>query len=126
MKEICETCFLEIYHFLLRFTFLERLRHDVLEIAFRSLSFCLSKLEILKLNCTIVWPERDFVIPLLPNPKRFELAYDEDEDSALLHLISFIKESPCLRTPVLLIHMMMMMMILNVLLMLGYSVRGKF
>ncbi|XP_061993529.1 uncharacterized protein LOC133711390 [Rosa rugosa] len=84
--------------------FLERLRHDVLEIAFRSFSFCLSQLEIiLKLNCTIVWLERDFVIPLLPNLKRLELAFDEDEDCALLHLISFIKESPCLHTLVLLV-----------------------
>ncbi|KAM5576512.1 hypothetical protein ABKV19_007395 [Rosa sericea] len=75
----------------------------VLEIAFRSLSCCLSQLEILKLNYTIASCERDLVIPSLLNLKHLELAFDVDGNCALLHLASFIKESPCLHTLVLLL-----------------------
>ncbi|PRQ47943.1 putative F-box domain, leucine-rich repeat domain, L domain-containing protein [Rosa chinensis] len=72
---------------------------DFLEIAFLQLSCCLSQLEILKLS--YAWSKMDPVIPSLPDLKRLELVIDEDENFALLHLASFIKESPCMHTLVL-------------------------
>lgn len=47
------------------------------------------------------WSKMDPVIPSLPNLKRLELVIDEYENFALLHLASFIKESPCMHTLVL-------------------------
>ncbi|KAL6227343.1 hypothetical protein ACLB2K_001302 [Fragaria x ananassa] len=56
-------------------------------------------------NCPVLerlaWCERDPVIPKLPNLKRLELEFDDNDNYALLHLASFIKESPCLHTLVL-------------------------
>ncbi|PRQ47947.1 putative FBD domain-containing protein [Rosa chinensis] len=47
------------------------------------------------------WSKMDPVLPSLPNLKRLELVIDEYENFALLHLASFIKESPCMHTLVL-------------------------
>ncbi|KAL6227341.1 hypothetical protein ACLB2K_001300 [Fragaria x ananassa] len=58
------------------------------------LSCCLSQLEILKINYMISWAETDS----LPNLKCLELAFDEDNNYALLHIAFFIKQTPCLHT----------------------------
>nr|XP_011464183.1 PREDICTED: F-box/LRR-repeat protein At3g58900-like isoform X2 [Fragaria vesca subsp. vesca] len=68
------------------------------KIDFSYLSCCLSQLEILKINYIILWGETDPVIPSLPNLKCLELAFDEDNNYALLHIAFFIKQTPCLHT----------------------------
>nr|XP_011470491.1 PREDICTED: F-box/LRR-repeat protein At3g58900-like [Fragaria vesca subsp. vesca] len=74
----------------------ERALHyvDFTTVAFNRLSFCLSHLEILKLNISGVVYNPNYDFPVLENLKQLELNVETNYQWALYHLYSFMKACP--------------------------------
>ncbi|KAM5572450.1 F-box/LRR-repeat protein [Rosa sericea] len=73
-----------------------------IDVLFASLSSCVSQLEILKMNNTILYYRESYMVPMLPNLKLLGLSFKDDE--ALMQLASFLKASPCVERLVIHLH----------------------